>query len=298
MSVLFIFIDGIGVGSSDADRNPFLQARLPGLEDLLGGTLPTLDRPLVVGPRARALPLDANLGVDGIPQSGTGQVALMTGENAALMFGRHFGPWVPVRLRPLLVERNILSRAQEAGCSVAFANAYPEGYLEHRRSRFLAAPPLAASAARLLGRHAAQLADGAAVSSEIVNTGWRDRLGHVEVPHVTPREAGANLARIAATADLTFYAHYSTDHAGHRGSAKEAIVALERVDQFLQGIVERLPEDASLVVASDHGNLEDLTGGHTRNPAFGLLAGAAAEQDPLPSSLLDVAPLVLELLTS
>ena len=298
MSVLFVFLDGVGIGSSDPGRNPFLQARLPGLERLLGGRLPTLDEPVVEGSRGRAIPLDANLGVDGIPQSGTGQITLMTGENAALAFGRHFGPWAPVRLRPLLIERNIMSRAQEAGHSVAFANAYPVGYLERRRSRFPAAPPLAANAAGLLRRHAAELASGDAVSSEIVNTGWRDGLGHSEVPQITPAEAGVNLSRIAAVADLTFYAHYSTDYAGHRGTAEEAVVALERVDQFLAAVVDGLPESASLVVASDHGNLEDLTAGHTRNPVLGLLAGAAAEADRLPSSILGVAPFVLQLLDS
>ena len=298
MSVLFIFLDGVGIGPSEPDLNPFLQAELPGLERLLGGRVPTLDEPEVTGPRARALPLDANLGVAGTPQSGTGQIALLTGENAATAFGRHFGPWAPVRLRPLLLEKNVLSRALEAGHSAAFANAYPDGYLEGHGSRFPAAPPLAANAAGLLNRHAAELASGDAVSSEIVNGGWRDKLGHDEVPRITPGEAGANLARIAASVDLTFYAHYTTDYAGHQGSAKEAVAALERVDEFLSAVVDGLPEGDSLVVASDHGNLEDLTGGHTRNPVLGLLAGPAAEAERTPSSILDVAPLVLDLLDS
>ena len=296
--VVFVFLDGVGIGTSDPDRNPFLQAHLPGLEKLLGGPIPTLDAPSIVGPLGRAIPLDANLGVDGIPQSGTGQITLMTGENAALAFGRHFGPWAPVRLRPLLLEKNVLSRAQQAGHSAAFANAYPEGYLEHHGARFPASPPLAANAAGLLNRHAAELASGDAVSSEIVNTGWRKRLGHSEVPDITPGEAGANLARIAAGVDLTFYAHYSTDYAGHKESVEEAVTALERVDQFLSGVLDRLTEGDSLVVASDHGNLEDVTGGHTRNPVLGLLAGAAAEAERLPSSILDVAPFVLGLLSS
>jgi hypothetical protein len=286
MSVLFVFLDGVGIGSSDPDRNPFLQAHLPGLEKLLGGRMPTLDDPSVQGPAGRAFPLDANLNVEGIPQSGTGQISLMTGDNAAVAFGRHFGPWAPVRLRPLLIERNLLRTALDSGHSAAFANAYPEGYLERAGSRFPAAPPLAADAAGLLCRHAAELALGDAVSSEIVNTGWRDKLGHSEVPRITPREAGANLARIAASVDLTFYAHYTTDSAGHKGSAGEAIMALERVDEFLSGVVDGLVEGDSLVVASDHGNLEDLTGGHTRNPVLGLLAGAATAADRLPTSIL------------
>ncbi len=296
VSVLFVFLDGVGIGSSDPDRNPFLQAHLPGLESLLGGRMPTLYEPSVEGPSVRAIPLDANLDMEGIPQSGTGQISLMTGENAAVAFGRHFGPWAPVRLRPLLNGRNLLSRALEAGHSAAFANAYPERYLERHGSRFPAALPLAASAAGLMDRHAAELASGDAVSSEIVNGGWRDELGHSDVPVITPGEAGANLARIAASVDFTFYAHYTTDYAGHKESAHEAIAALERVDQFLSAVVDALPEGDSLVVASDHGNLEDLTGGHTRNPVLGLLAGAAAKADTLPSSILDVAPFVLDLL--
>lgn len=298
MSVLFIFLDGVGIGPSDPSRNPFVTASLPGLKALLGGTMPTLEEPSVGGPGARAIPLDANLGVEGIPQSGTGQITLLTGENAAASFGRHFGPWAPVRLRPLLAERNVMVRAQEGGYSVAFANAYPKGFLEHHGSRFPAAPPLAANAAGLLVRHADELTAGDAVSSEIVNTGWIEKLGQDEVPRITPAQAGANLARIATSVDLTFYAHYSTDYAGHTGSAVEAVAALERVDQFLTAAVGDLNEGDSLVVASDHGNLEDISGGHTRNPVLGLLAGAAADREQPPTSIADVTPFVLDLLKS
>lgn len=75
-----------------------------------------------------------------------------------------------------------------------------------------------------MNRHAAELASGDAVSSEIVNTGWINKLGYGEVPDITTEEAGANLARIARSADLTFYTHCSTDHAGHKGSASEALI--------------------------------------------------------------------------
>ena len=32
-----------------------------------------------------------------------------------------------------------------------------------------------------------------------------------------------------------------------------------------------------LLIASDHGNVEDVAGGHTRNPALGIVAGPGAE---------------------
>ena len=129
--VLFLFLDGVGIGPADPARNPFLVAQLPELERLLGG-VPTLDRPALGSRDARAFPLDATLGVPGNPQSGTGQTMLLTGVNAAERFGSHFGPWTPVVLRPLLEERSVLRRAVEAGHPTAFANAYPRAWPAER----------------------------------------------------------------------------------------------------------------------------------------------------------------------
>jgi len=274
--VLFVFLDGVGIGAADPDRNPFLRAELPALRELLGGELPTLERPEAEGSRGVAFPLDARLGVDGLPRSGTGQTALLTGRNAPRIFGGHFGPWTPVRLRPVLESENLLRRAKEAGLSTAFANAYPPTYPEGRSSRTVAPAALAARAAGLMTRHRDALGRGDAVASEIVNTGWRTHLGHRSLPRVTPREAGRNLARIASGARLTFYAHYATDHAGHRGGMEGAAAALERVDAFLSGILEGLPDDGLLLVASDHGNVEDVSAQHTLNPTLAVLAGPDA----------------------
>lgn len=285
--VLFVFLDGVGLGRPDPDRNPFLSARLPTFRGLLDGELPLWPTTMLppdarlrpADPResptaARLMPLDACLGVDGLPQSGTGQIALLTGHNAPHIFQRHFGPWPPVRLKPLLARENLLTRAVEEGHRVAFANAYPSGYPGDRDPRRVAAPPLAARAAGVLTRHREALARGEAVASEIVNEGWRTHLGAVELPRITPEDAGRNLARIARDFQLTFFAHYLTDLAGHRGGMVGAIQALERVDAFLAGILSELEADISLVLASDHGNVEDVSGGHTRNPALGLATGA------------------------
>jgi 2,3-bisphosphoglycerate-independent phosphoglycerate mutase len=315
--VLFVFIDGVGIGPDDADVNPFLQARLPVMRGLLGGRLPTLSQLTertpgtaapaaaetgLADPRGHLLPLGATLDMPGTPQSGTGQAALLTGEDAARTYGRHFGPWTPVRLRPVVEQRSILRRAMVGGRSVAFANAYPRGWPGPRGGRRIAAPPLAARAAGVLDRHEEALGDGSAVSSEIVNDGWKHHLGHDWLPDVTPREAGSNLGRIAAAHDLTLFAHYTTDTAGHRQDMPAAVEALERVDAFLGGIMHSLPADTVLIAASDHGNIEDVRGGHTRNPALGLLvrsgatADAATPSTALPTDLRHVAPFVLHLL--
>ncbi len=295
--VLFIFLDGVGIGAPKPERNPFLTAKLPTLTRLLEGRLPTLAEPVIEAHGCMAFPLDATLGVEGLPQSGTGQIALLTGENAAKIFGRHFGPWAPVRLRPLLLELNILSRARRLGYSVAFANAYPEGFGRGRRDRRLAAIPFVARETGLMIRRAAELVRGGAVASEITNSGWRHHLGHTEVPEISPAQAGRNLARLADRADLTFFAHYSTDQAGHKGGMDGSVESLERVDGFLGGVVDALAGDISVLIASDHGNIEDVTEGHTRNPVLGMILGDRSRvAGPIPTSIMDVPSTILALL--
>ena len=312
MRVLLLFLDGVGIGPDDAEINPFLRARMPVLEGLLGG-LPvagglrpgTSEAPTPSRFTGRVLPLDATLDVAGTPQSGTGQAALLTGESTAEMYGAHFGPWTPVRLRPLVEEGSLLRQARDAGRSVAFANAYPRGWPGPRGGRRIAGPPLAARGAGVLDRHEEALGAGDAVSTEIVNDGWKRHLGHDWLPDVTPAQAGANLARVAAGHDLTLYAHYTTDTAGHRGRMPGAVEALERVDAFFSGLVDELENDTVLVVASDHGNIEDVRTGHTLNPALGVIArateaiesdGGKAALDSLPTDLREVTPFILRAL--
>lgn len=292
LRVLLLFLDGVGIGIDDPGVNPFLQAQLPVLAELIGG-IPVLPVLTESGP-ARLLALDARLGVEGLPQSGTGQIALLTGANAPKLFGRHFGPWPPARLRPLLGEKSLFRRVVDGGLGVVFANAYPEGFPGNRSSRRVAAPPFAAAAAGLLTRHHDALAQGEAVASEIVNEGWRRHLGFEDLPEIGPREAGRNLAALTRTARLTFFAHYLTDVAGHRGGMVGAVEALERVDAFLGGVMEELESDTLLIIASDHGNIEDVRGGHTLNPALGIALGPGSRDLEGEVPLTRIAPFILE----
>ena len=299
--VLLVFLDGVGIGAEDPAANPFAVARLPRLRGLLGGRLPVrehLDGGYVEGAGAVLVAADATLGVPGRPQSGTGQTALLTGTNAPEAFGRHFGSWVPTGLREMLAAENLLSRAVRAGRSAAFANAYPVHRfgIEAFVGRRPAAPPLAAHAAGLLGRDRDELRAGRAVASSITNERWRSEL-RADIPSVTAEEAGRNLARIAAEHELTLFAHYDTDAAGHLGEMAPAVAALERVDAFLGGIADALPGDALLLVASDHGNVEDVTTGHTLNPVPVIAAGRGREAVAgRVRDLTDVTPALLDLL--
>ena len=291
--VLVFFVDGVGIGPEDPARNAFTAAP------------PAHINHLVASGRASLVPLDATLGLPGLPQSGTGQYTLFTGFNGAQQFGRHYGPYVPTALRRPLMQDNILTRAQSLSRSVAFAVAYPEELIEAAFASMefepvgplRAGPPLVAAGAGVLTRHTAALERGDAVASEITNTSWRERLQRTSLPIVDARTAGHNLAGIANQHDLTLFAHYATDHAGHEQDLALAIEALHKVDEFMGGITERLADDCVLLVVSDHGNLEDASTGHTRNPALGLVYGRghAAIAAGL-HSLEDAAPAVAKLL--
>lgn len=298
---ILVFLDGVGIGPGDAAYNPFAVAHLPRIQALLGSRLPVTEQldadGRIVSEQAVLVAADATLGVEGLPQSGTGQTSLLTGRNGAAEYGRHFGPWVPTPLRPMLAAENLLRRALDAGRTVAFANAYPLSGIpaDPRIFRRPAGPMLAAQSADALTRGAAELAEGRAVASSITNERWREHLGD-DVPQVTPEEAARTLARIALGVDVTLFAHYDTDYTGHRGELAGAAAALERVDSFLGALADALPPDALLVISSDHGNVEDVRGGHTINPVPVFTLGAGREQFMNARSIMNVTPVILRLL--
>ncbi len=69
-----------------------VRARMPNLRALLGGHSLTASAAPFEGERATLLALDATLGVEGLPQSATGQAVLLTGINIPKEIGYHYGP--------------------------------------------------------------------------------------------------------------------------------------------------------------------------------------------------------------
>ena len=92
MRVLFIFLDGIGLGVNDPDVNPLARARMLNLNTLLDGRSLLGESAPFVGESATLLAIDPSVGVDGLPQSATGQAMLLTGVNVSAAIGYHYGP--------------------------------------------------------------------------------------------------------------------------------------------------------------------------------------------------------------
>lgn len=238
--------------------------------------------------------IDATLGIAGLPQSGTGQTALLSGRNAPELLGRHFGPWVPTALRQMLAAESILQTLVASGHAVSFANAYPTGYFKPggRGFRRPGALPLAAHAAGLLTRDEGSVRAGAALVSSITTDSWR-RYVDPDAPLLAPEDAGHRLARIGADSEFTLFAHYDTDHVGHRGTMADAVAVIERVDAFLGGLFAARTPETLVVVTSDHGNIEEIAAGHTLNPVPLLAVGPGCDEliDGA-KDLCDLAPLI------
>ncbi len=299
--LLILFLDGVGLGDDDPEINPFMQADLPTLRSLLGGRRPVRANGGLSTRHATLLPLDAQLGIPGLPQSGTGQTTILTGVNAPALLGRHYGPYPNQPLRDLLGNGSLFRQLLAAGQPVAFANAYPDRFLDRlgRGTERLSANTRAALLAGLKLRGPVDLKAGRAVSALLTNEYWRN-WGY-DMPELSAAEAGAQLARLADDHALTYFEFWYTDVAGHRQDRELSLHVLNMLDQFIGGALDALDLSRSLLmVVSDHGNFEDWrTPKHTYNPALTLLAGAGHQtMASRLQSLQDVTPSVRAILLS
>ncbi|MEO7908987.1 MAG: metalloenzyme [Roseiflexaceae bacterium] len=306
MSLIFIFLDGVGLAPAGPD-NPLASADTPALRALLGGPL-TIEqargwesesRPQPAFPSPHPLAsllfkaIDATLGVDGLPQSGTGQTALLAGVNAAVLHGRHQPHVPPVALRELLAERSIFRRVIARGGRATFANPFGPGYWQAVATRRIrrSASVIAAEGAGLRFRDGDDLRNGRAVSWDVTNAAMRAR--DIDAPLITPAQAGTQLAQLAHDHDLVFYESFLPDLAGHGRLDMSVPAAIELLDRLLGGVLDALRAEDTLLLTSDHGNVESIAAPtHTRNPVPLLVIGPAARAFEAVESIMDLADVI------
>ncbi len=303
MHILFLFLDGIGLGRNDPNTNPFARANMPTLQSLLGGYRLVERVAPLHNLRASLLGLDACLNVPGVPQSATGQAVLLTGRNVAAEIGCHFGPWPNQAISKILENGNIFSQLKKAGKTASFLNAYPQRYFDAIQSgkRLYSAIPLAVTSAGFPLKTTQDLNNGLALSADFTAHGWREHLGLSTTPLLTASQAGERLANLARGVDFSFFEYWLSDYAGHGQDMAEACKLLELFDQVLEGLVTHWDFQEGLIfITSDHGNMEDLsTRRHTTNPVPGLLIGAPALRREFSAGLTDLigaTPAILRLL--
>jgi hypothetical protein len=293
--ILLLFVDGVGLAPAGVD-NPLSSRATPHLDRLVGG--PLTSEQLRREPSRVLVALDAGLGVGGLPQSATGQTALFTGVNAPAELGFHVTAYPGPRLKAIIEEHSLFRRAVEGGVAATFANAYTPRYRRRlaRGDRRPSVTTCAVLAAGLPLRGLPELKEGRAVTWDIRRDLFA-RAASVELEAVAPEEAGAHLAAVAAEYRLTVFETFLTDLAGHQRFGLTAAEALGRLDGFLGGLIEALGDDVTLLLTSDHGNLE--AGGHrrhTQNPVPLLACGPRAEAFAELTALTEVTPRILEVL--
>jgi len=147
------------------------------------------------------------------------------------------------------------------------------------------------------------------------------RARDIEAPLVTPAQAGNNLARLAHDHDLVFYESFLPDLAGHgrltndqrpttNDQSSETNVlssfvirpwsvetqihhAMALLDGLLGGALAALRPQDTLLLTSDHGNVESMAAPtHTRNPVPLLLVGPAARAFGAVQSIMELADVI------
>lgn len=300
MKFLFLFMDGIGLGTDSPKYNPLSKAKMPNIKLLLGGKKLVNGAAPSESERASLVALDAVMGVEGMPQSATGQAALLTGKNVPKIIGKHYGPKPNPAVAEVIKEGTLFSTLRKRGYKVALLNAYPKPYFEGIESgrRMYSAIPLAVTQAGVKLKTTLELQRGEAISADFTGEGWRKFFKDSSTPLMTSIDAGKNLGRLAMEYDLAFFEYWPSDYAGHKQDQDGAIELLESFDGVLGGLLEVWDDESGLIlITSDHGNMEDLsTKRHTSNLVPALVIGAQKLRRKFIAklnTLADVTPAIL-----
>ena len=235
----------------------------------------------------------------GLPQSATGQTALLTGINAARHLGRHLQGFPNQPLRDLLKEHAISGILKKRGLRPLFVNAYrPEFFQLPERIKWrLSVTTIANLASGLPFMTLKDLQHGRSLYHDFTNELLIQR--GFKVPRYSSEQAGAVLADIAMDYDFIFYEYFITDRVGHRQDIMMARQEIQKLDAFLSEFLMKTNlRQTRVLVTSDHGNIEDVSlKTHTYNPVMTFMMGEGSADDIRNlRSITDIASAVLHVL--
>jgi hypothetical protein len=305
--LLFIFLDGVGIGEQ-SDSNPFYYLRPEYLPFFIGGTLPD---------KTPVKPIDANLCTTGTPQSATGQSSLFTGFNLPRILGRHTGSFPNKTMRKYLYKHNLLKKIRESRTNSFFINAYPfhadfftspHLELEENGNLFFSdrfpekfKRRISVSTCLLLscGQRPfdeTNLKYKTAVFQDYSNTYLKNQGMNIKI--FSPQDAAQILVERMKKDDFILYEYFQTDLYAHRKTLQEKQQLIFNLNLMIEYLISKLnPADTTLLITSDHGNLEDVSNrSHSRNPVPLLTWGEKG--DALRkniNSIIDVTPVILNI---
>jgi 2,3-bisphosphoglycerate-independent phosphoglycerate mutase len=286
-SVLLFFIDGLGIGTR-GPNNPLDNIESPMPLAVFQNEEPESFLGSVV------VRTDACLGIPGRPQSASGQTTILTGVNAPAQLGYHKQGFPNEPLREIIATHSIFRQLNEAGVSpVTFANAYSRRFFVER-PRWVSATTAAVEAAGLNFRTIDDLKADAAVFMDFTNRILIEK--GEDVAERTEEEAATVLASIVAQNRFTLYEYFITDKVGHAQDMALAKVVLTSLAHFIRELLVRLDlERTTVILTSDHGNIEDLTSrNHTLHQVPTIVWGAHRERIAARiKTLADITPAIV-----
>jgi 2,3-bisphosphoglycerate-independent phosphoglycerate mutase len=292
MSVILFFIDGLGIGS-ETPSNPFYD--LPGAAILRFFQDREADVPYG-GLLART---DPRMGVEGRPQSASGQTTILTGINAPAVLGYHKQGFPNEALRQIIRHHSIFLQLKKIEhISTVFANAYPPQFFEVR-PRWVSATTNAVEAAGLSFLDFEHLLQQRALFQDYSNRALIAR--GFPAREIEPEEAGHILADLGSRHDFTLYEYFITDKIGHNQDMEAARRELPRLCRFVESVLKRIDlSTCTLIITSDHGNIEDLsTRNHTLNDVPTLVWGKHSEKiNTSVKTLSDITPAIVNIFTN
>lgn len=298
MNIVLFFIDGLGLGEDNPEINPFVKYYTPFFRNNFGQPF-TKEIGRKISPDISLVPLDASLGVEGLPQSATGQTALFTGVNAPKKVGRHIQAFPGPQLIKIIEEHGIMKQVLAAGFTATSANMYSPDYLElvRQRKRRNSVTTLLALTANVPLRSIGEMRMGTAVYQDITNE-MLPAFGVYDVETISPSVAAGRVASLSEQYNLTVFEYFQTDCIGHKQNWETAHKIVNILDEFLSSLQKGIPGGTTVIVTSDHGNFEDFSvKTHTRNPiplmVFGHNCDRIAEQI---NQMTDIAPVILSML--
>lgn len=318
-----------------ADSNPFFAAQSAFLPFY---TANNTEQHLPDGTPVKAI--DATLGVDGLPQSATGQTSLFTGENIPAMLNGHKGSYPDRTMRRIIKEKNLLSRLRNKKLNARYINVYPfyaqlftQPYVDiHEDGSFhfseefpslfkkrISVTTCMSIANRLTPFDETDIMGENALYQDYSNLSLIHSLEEAQksgklngllkeaalpglppLPLFSPEKAAEILFKASQKYDFLLYEYFQTDVFGHRNTFAERIQLVQHLDRLLGRLISLLDKERdTLLITSDHGNLEDgVTLAHTRNPVPLVVWGNRGhELRESIHSLVDVTPAIERFLT-
>ncbi len=308
--LIFIFIYGVGIGNSSA-TNPFFVSKAEYLPFFKNGcNLPDM---------TPIKPIDAQLGVNGMPMSATGQTSLFTGVNVPAILNEHRESYPDKLMRKIIKDKNIFSELMKYGLKPRFINVFPGSnhlfsqehvyirddgefyFSSHFKSLFKRS--ISVTTCMMIANHMIpfgvnDIAKERALFHDFSNQSLDEKYN---LPKFTPEKAAEIIYNCSRHYDLLLYEFFQTDFYGHGSDMNECIDLIGQLNRLIKHLISLLnKENDTLLITSDHGNLEDITTPmHTSNPVPLLVWGFKNnELRAKIENLADVKPAVVDFFIS